>query len=146
MLKWLLLIVVSAAMMAEFWALLALGERLGVMWSLIWIGVTFLAGLVMARWAGLKTLIRIHHKLREEILPTNELMDMGMILVGALCLVLPGFISDALGILLLLPPVRWMVRCMVRLAYGGMLPASRTRARRGTGNDDVIEIRPEDVN
>ena len=139
--KWLLFAVFSAFTALEVSVLLLVGGWLGVGWTLAWIVGSALLGVMMVRVAGLHAFIRIHRRLSEQELPTHELLDMAMILVGGMMLITPGFISDALGLLLALPPVRWLGRQAFCLCYGEYLPTPFPPARAGA--EDVIEIRAD---
>ena len=145
MLKWTILMTLIALVVLELWALLGLGGMLGLGWTLAWVGASCLIGIWMVRWAGVRTLIRIHQKLREEVLPTTELMDMGFILMAGFLLVLPGFISDGFGLLFLLPPVRWGMGGLLCLVYGHMLPPSRPPGDFAQPERTVVEIKAEDI-
>lgn len=145
MVKWTILMALISMVVLELWALLGLGGLLGLGWTLAWVGASCVIGIWMVRWAGVRTLIRIHQKLREEILPTTELMDMGIILMAGFFLVLPGFISDGFGLLLLLPPVRWGVRGLLCQIYGHMLPQPYAQGDFTQPEGPVVEIKAEDI-
>lgn len=129
---------------AEVAALVIIGGWLGVGWTLAWMLGSVVLGLTILRLGGIQALIRIHHKLREQELPTLELLDMAMVLMGGVMLIVPGFVSDALGLLLLLPPVRWLGRGCFCALYGELLPP-RYPPGRGPMGEEVIEIRAEEV-
>ena len=145
MVKWTLLMGLISLVVLELWALLGLGGLLGLGWTLAWVGVSCAIGILTVRWAGVRTLIRIHQKLREEVLPTTELMDMGFILMEGFLLVLPGFISDGFGLLFLLPPVRWGMRGLLCLVYGHMLPPLHAPGEFKQPEGTVVEIKAEDI-
>ena len=57
-------------------------------------------------------------------MPTNELIDAGLVLTGAVLLIFPGFVTDAFGLLLLFPPTRALARTLLKRrfhvqVYGG---------------------------
>ncbi len=143
---WLILFVFALFSGVEIWVLLEIGGLLGVGWTLIWVALSCLMGVLMIRMAGLRTLIRIHHRLRAEEIPTRELLDMGMILAGGFMLVLPGFITDAAGVLLMLPPVRWMLRRSLALAYGNMAAEAVRNGGFPRPGEEVVEIKAEKIN
>ena len=139
--KWLIFAGCCAFVALEVYVLLIVGGWLGVGWTLVWMASSALLGIMMVRVSGLHAMIRIHRRLREQELPTNELLDMAMILAGGLMLIAPGFVSDAIGLALALPPVRWLGRQAFCLCYGEYLPGAFPDGR--GRSDDVIEIRPE---
>lgn len=142
MIRLMLLLIFAGMVALEVAAMLYLGTILGVGWTLAWIFVSTLIGIGMLRMAGLTTLMRIHNKLRAEILPTQELMDMGLILVGAFFLILPGFVTDGLGLLVLLPPLRWIFRWSIALSFGRFFPSMIVPENQGMP-EEVIEIQRE---
>ncbi|HYY44932.1 MAG TPA: FxsA family protein, partial [Actinomycetota bacterium] len=55
---------------------------------------------------GMATWRRLQHTLREGRVPASEAVDGGLILLGGALLMTPGFVTDAAGVVLLLPPAR----------------------------------------
>jgi UPF0716 protein FxsA len=94
-----------AEVMAFFWV----GSRIGLGWALGIALFTALLGAVLVRRAGLSALGRIRGKLNRGELPGRELSDGAVILVSGAFLITPGFITDTLGFLILLPPVQALV-------------------------------------
>lgn len=71
---------------------------------------TGIAGALLARWQGLGTLLKLHQAMSQGRFPAEPIMDGVMILIGAALLLTPGFVTDLLGFLLLLPWTRTGVR------------------------------------
>ena len=63
-------------------------------------------GAALARHQGLRTLARINTELSAGRMPTAELADGLLILLAGAVLLTPGFLTDALGLLLLIPLFR----------------------------------------
>mgnify|MGYP000417317082 CR=1 FL=1 len=63
-------------------------------------------GVFVLRIAGLATALRARESLNRGELPAQTMLEGLMLALGGGLLVLPGFISDAAGLLLLFPPVR----------------------------------------
>lgn len=142
--KLLVLTAVVGLIVSEVAAMLTLGGMLGLGWTLIWIAGSAMLGIALARQYGLATLIKIHQKLRVGVLPTTELLDMGMILVGAVGLMLPGFVTDSVGLLLVLPPSRWVFRIVLASLIGTFLPSPYPFQGPVMPSEDIIEIQPDD--
>jgi UPF0716 protein FxsA len=68
------------------------------------------AGALLARWQGWRALVRIREEISAGRLPTEALVDGVMILVAGLFLITPGVLTDFLGIALLIPPIRRMIK------------------------------------
>lgn len=141
--KLFVLLLMTGLIVSEVAAMLHLGGMLGIGWTLLWIVISALLGVVLARRAGLATLLKIHRKLQAEVLPTTELLDMGLILLGAFFLMLPGFVTDGLGVLLALPPARWMIRGLLVILLTTLLGRTMT-SDPGRHGEEVIEIHREE--
>ena len=110
---------------AEVAAFVAVGEHLGFGWAvLLLIGVSAL-GPWLVRRVGLGVLARAQDRLARGDLPTRELLDGVVALAGGIMICIPGFISDALGLLLLIGPVRHFV-----IRVGGRRMAGRVQTIR----------------
>ena len=70
---------------------------------------TGIAGASLARAQGIRVLRQIQETLAGGKLPTRELLAGGIVLVGGALLLTPGFITDTIGFLCLLPPTRAMI-------------------------------------
>jgi UPF0716 protein FxsA len=62
---------------------------------------------------GLAALRRVQASLQRHELPARDIVDGGLILFAGALLITPGFVSDALGVLLLLPPTRAVFRSVL---------------------------------
>lgn len=87
------------------------------------VGLLILVSLVgawLAKRAGAGAVQRIRRAVNAGETPDREVVDGALILLAGVLLILPGFVSDAVGIALLLPPVRAGARTLVlrRLARG----------------------------
>ena len=100
------LIVVPAA---DFILLLAAGGRIGWLTTLALAVLTGIIGAGLAKQQGIRTWIEIRHALSRGQLPSTSLLEGAMILFAGAVLLTPGFITDAVGFLLLVPlPRRWL--------------------------------------
>ncbi len=72
-----------------------------------------LAGAWLVKRQGLGVMARIREQRMAGRLPATEVFDGALILVAGVLLVIPGFVTDALGLLLLFPPIRSVVRRFV---------------------------------
>ena len=94
-----------------------------------------IAGAWLARREGFSVLRRIQEQLENRMVPTNDLIEAGLVFAGGVLLVVPGFVTDAIGLLLLFPLTRHMARRTLRYRFG-------LRVRRiGPGdNNDIIDV------
>ena len=94
----------------EIWLLIEVGGSIGLLWTLAVCVVTGVVGAWLARTQGGQVLRRVQSRIARGEVPARDLVDGLMILVAGVMLMTPGFLSDAVGVLLLLPPVRALVR------------------------------------
>jgi len=92
-------------------------------------------GAWLARREGFSVLRRIQQQLENRAVPTNELIEAGLVFAGGVLLIVPGFVTDALGLLLLFPLTRHMAVRALRHRFGLQV------RRIGPGdNDGVIDV------
>jgi UPF0716 protein FxsA len=106
----LLLAILVGFPVAEFWVMGEVAAAIGF-WDMI--ALLFLSGFFgayLARHQGAVVLVRIQQCLAEGRSPTLEMTDAAMVFVGGLLFVVPGFISDILGLILVFPLTRWLLR------------------------------------
>jgi UPF0716 protein FxsA len=118
----LLVIVFVVAPLVELALIVQVATSVGVANTIGLLIAVSLVGAWLSRREGLSVLRRIQAALNRGELPSREVADGGLILFAGALMIAPGFVSDALAILLLLPPTRAVVRTAVL----------RYVARRGT--------------
>ncbi|RMD78165.1 MAG: FxsA family protein [Gammaproteobacteria bacterium] len=99
----------------ELYLLIKVGSVIGALPTVALVVLTALVGSALLRHQGLATLRRVQETLARGGVPAMELLEGALIVVGGLLLLTPGFFTDALGLLCLIPPVRrrflrWAVR------------------------------------
>jgi UPF0716 protein FxsA len=105
-----LLLLFITVPLVEFFLLMKIGMRIGIVPTIATIFITGIFGAWLTRVQGLRTLRRFQEATKEGRLPHEEVMDGMMILVAGAVLLTPGFLTDAVGFLLLAPSVRMAVR------------------------------------
>ncbi len=90
----------------EIATFVVVGSHIGVLATLLLVMATSVAGAALLRIQGLGTLARIRAQVDRGALPDRELAHGAMILVAGLLLLMPGFLTDVVGLLLFIPPVR----------------------------------------
>jgi len=86
------------------------GGRIGVGWTLAVVVATAVFGSWMVTRQGRETWLRFREELASGVYPGRSLAHGALIVVAGTLLLTPGFLTDAVGLLLLLPPVREAVR------------------------------------
>lgn len=98
-----LLLVVPVAEIAAF---IVIGGQIGVFPTLAMILVTAIIGTMLLRHQGLSLISEIQGKMNQGEIPGRALAHGFMLVIAGVLLLTPGFITDSLGFLLFVPPVR----------------------------------------
>lgn len=99
---------------AEIYVLLQVGGAIGVVNTLGLLVAISVVGAWLAKREGLGVLRRMQRSIDSGRVPGTELVDGFLILLAGALMLTPGFLTDILAILLLLPPVRAVVRRELR--------------------------------
>ena len=95
--------------LVELWLLIWVGGQLGTMATVALVIGTGILGATLARYEGLATLRRFQSRLAAGQLPHQDIIDGLLILMAGAVLLTPGLLTDTVGFLLLVPPVRGVV-------------------------------------
>ena len=110
----------------ELAVIIQVGQAIGVVETLLLMVVVSVAGAWLVKREGIGVWRRAQRQMDAGVMPGRELVDGVLIMVAGALLLLPGFVSDCLGILLLLPPVRAVVRGLVIRRLRTRVVAPRT--------------------
>lgn len=104
--RWIPFLLVFLLVYVEISVFIAVADVLGVLLTLVLVFLTSCIGFSLVRRQGTVALIQIQQKLSQGENPATEVVkSVSLLLAGAL-LMIPGFFTDFLGLLLLLPPVQ----------------------------------------
>jgi UPF0716 protein FxsA len=109
-----LIVVLLAIPIAELWVIVQVAQGIGVLNTLGLLILISVVGAWLLKQQGLATWARLQRALAAGQMPTREVVDGALILFGGALLLTPGFLSDCIGIVLLLPPTRAVVKRLFR--------------------------------
>lgn len=98
----------------ELMVLIKVGTYIGAINTVALIIFTGVVGAFLARMQGLATLYRIQSNLDRGVMPTSEMFDGVLILIGGVLLLTPGFITDTIGFLFLVPLTRALLKAWLQ--------------------------------
>ncbi|WP_024951072.1 FxsA family protein [Cobetia crustatorum] len=101
-----ILLVITLFGLLDFVVLFSLGSQIGLLPTLAMVLITGAVGLHLIKREGRATLMRAQERLQRGEMPSGELMEGAALIFGGALLMAPGFLSDALGLLCLLPASR----------------------------------------
>ncbi len=120
-----LLVLFVAVPILEIYLLIKVGSVIGALPTIALVLLTAVAGAALLRQQGLATLARYQQRLARGEVPAQEMLEGLALAFGGALLLTPGFFTDFLGLLCLLPwtrrrVVRWLLaRLHVRILGGG---------------------------
>jgi len=109
----------------ELYFIIVVGEMIGAFWTVMLVIITAVVGVNLLRVQGMSTLTRAQRNMAQGQIPAMEMMEGIALAVAGVLLITPGFITDTLGFLLLLPPTRQaLIRFMMsRTVVNGQFSA-----------------------
>ena len=106
----------------ELVVLVAVVSWIGLGWTILATLATSALGAVLLGRQGTRALADVRERARTRQYPGRALGDAGLIAVGGLLMLLPGFVGDALGLLCLLPGTRGLARAFLARVVFSRLP------------------------
>lgn len=132
-----LLLLLIGIPVIEIWLIVQVGSYLG------WLNTVglLLLGTIIGTWLfkteGVKAWTRLTEAIAAGRMPTKELVDGALIVLGGALLVAPGFLTDVLGLLCVLPFTRPVVRGLMMHRAAKVTSRNATR----TGGIRVVDVR-----
>jgi UPF0716 protein FxsA len=130
---------------AELAVIIQVGQAIGVWWTIAILIADSILGSVLMRSQGRAAWRRFNEAVQSGRVPAREVLDGALIVFGGLLLLTPGFLTDLLGIVLLIPPTRALVRRVLvrRLEHRMVESASRARRRPYDVDGTAVDVEPE---
>jgi UPF0716 protein FxsA len=139
----LLIAVFIVVPLAELYVILQVGDAIGAVWTILLLAADSVVGSLLLRAQGRTVWRRFNGALGEGRMPHREVIDGVLVIFGGAFLITPGFLTDIVGLLLLIPPTRALIRRLVarrlgrRIAVG--VVGGTARARRPDADDLDVE-------
>jgi UPF0716 protein FxsA len=134
-----LLLIFIVVPIAELYVIFMVGDAIGWWQTLLVLAADSVIGSLLLKSQGRAVWRRFSEAMAAGRVPHREVMDGVLVIFGGAFLITPGFLTDVVGLLLLLPPTRALMRRLVVRALGARLTIAVTGAatRRGRGAYDV---------
>lgn len=105
-----LFLLLTVVPLVELWLLVVIARHTSILATIVGVIAMGAAGTWLARQQGLRVWQRLHAELSAGKAPADSLVDGLLILIASVLLIAPGVLTDAVGVLLLLPPTRRLAR------------------------------------
>ena len=103
-----LLLIISIPVI-EIYFFIKIGSQIGAFSTILLIFITAFLGIIYARYEGFNTLRSGMSQILKNELPTYEIISGAALAFAALLLIIPGFATDFLGVLIIFPPTRKLI-------------------------------------
>lgn len=100
--------------LAELWAIGEVASGIGLGWTLLLLLADSVIGAVLVKREGRRAWAKFRQTIGEGKWPGDEVAQGGLLLIGGALLLTPGFLTDLVGLLLVLPPTRAMAAAVVK--------------------------------
>ncbi len=127
----------------EIYLLIRVGEAIGALPTIFMVVFTAVLGIVLLRWQGLVTLTRVQAAMARGELPALAVLEGMLLLAAGALLVIPGFFTDTLGFILLIPPLRRFIAQSLLLR--GLFQVGGSFRGGGFSAGNLYEGRPEET-
>lgn len=113
----------------EIVVLIQVGQVIGPWWTILLLVLDSILGAWLIKREGRRAWLALREQVETGRLPHKELADGALVVLGGAFMLSPGFVTDALGILLILPVTRPLFRGLL-VSYAGRQVARRTNVTR----------------
>lgn len=126
----LLLVVFIVAPLVELYVIIQVGQQIGALWTIGLLVADSILGSMLLRSQGRAVWRSFQAALAAGRPPAREVMDGVLVIFGGALLLTPGFLTDVLGAVLLIPPTRALVRRALTRRLGSRLVVRVAGGRR----------------
>ncbi|MFF0828252.1 FxsA family protein [Brevibacillus sp. NPDC003359] len=111
----------------ELWGLITIGSWIGGWNTVVLVILTGILGAWLARQQGMRVFRMVQHQLARGQMPTDSLIDGVLILIGGILLLLPGFVTDVIGLVFLIPYTRMIIRHLLKRWLWNLISSGRVQ-------------------
>lgn len=140
-----LLVLLLVVPVVEFWVIVEISARIGALPTLLVLILVSVLGVWTVRRVGIGVWRRARAASAQGRVPAAEVLDGTVVLVAGALLVVPGFVTDLVGFVLLAPPVRRLVAGLATIRLRRMMPTGVRKARTVRVASTWSSDRPDEV-
>ena len=107
---WALALLFLLVPVAELYVIYKVGDAIGIGWTFLLLAADSLLGTMLLRSQGRTVWRRFNDNLAQGRMPHREVLDGVLVIFGGAFLITPGFLTDIVGVTLLIPPTRSIIR------------------------------------
>jgi len=138
MFKWLFLLFLLVPI-AEIYVLIEVGEVIGAGRTILFVIATAVLGAWLVKLQGLSTMQRAQESIRRGDTPALEMLEGMTLFISGFLLLIPGFVTDAVGFLLLVPALRRALLLKLIRNSNVIFRQQWSAQKRYSQSEDIIE-------
>jgi UPF0716 protein FxsA len=104
--------------LVELYVILKVGDAIGVVWTILILAADSVLGSLLLRSQGRAVWRRFNEAMAAGKMPHREVVDGVLVILGGALLITPGFVTDVVGLIFLVPPTRSLVRRLAMRRLG----------------------------
>jgi UPF0716 protein FxsA len=121
-----LIAVFIAVPLVELYVILQVGDAIGAVWTILILAADSVLGSLLLRSQGRAVWQRFNEAVSAGRMPHREVVDGVLVIFGAALLITPGFVTDIVGLIFLVPPTRALVRGLAMRRIGRRIAVGMT--------------------
>lgn len=130
---WVLILAFVVVPLLEIWAIIQVGQVIGAWWTILLLVIDSVVGAWLVKREGRRTWQALATALGTGRMPGDELADGALVLIGGTLMLTPGFVTDVVGFLLILPFSRPVARRLLTRVVKGRLVVAPVGGASGFG-------------
>lgn len=143
---WILLIAFIGVPIIEITLFISVGGTIGLWSTLVIVVLTAIAGTILVRSQSLRVLAEIRQIAQQSTFPAEQLVHGAMVIFSGALLLTPGFFTDAIGFVLLVPKFRHIAYMFLkkRIKIAHFIATSSSKTYTNTQSNDTIDLNKDD--
>jgi UPF0716 protein FxsA len=136
-----ILALIVVVIVVEIWVIIQVAHAIGALDTIALLILVSVVGAYLTKHEGFVVLRRLRAQLDAGRVPAAELVDGVLVLAAGVLLLVPGFVTAVVGLLLLFPPTRALFRAYLRRRFDVRVYRGGPRGRgRDGGDGGVIDV------
>ncbi|WP_156850674.1 FxsA family protein [Bartonella refiksaydamii] len=138
------IIILLSVLLIEIAGFIFVGKEIGILATLSLVVFTTIAGVILLRIQGVSILKNIQREIIQGHTVENNIINDAFIILSAILLILPGFVSDILGILLLIKPIRSTIWHFFSSFRNKINTHTKNKTNAQNDSEKIIDLKAED--
>ncbi|MGI9622469.1 MAG: FxsA family protein [Acidimicrobiales bacterium] len=136
----LLLLLFIVVPILELYVIIQVADGIGVVETIVLLILVSVVGAWLVKREGLSVLRKVQTELARGQMPTKQIVDGALIMLAGALMLTPGFVTDAVGVLFLIPPTRALFRRLIMSRFRGRVQVASFGPGGGFRTGPVVDV------